>query len=465
MHWIALQWPSESGPALPRSALAWWVLRWTPHVVWVDEALLLEVAGCERLWGGRRALLRRLACANPADALPLQAQGVTSLVALARLRLRAAGCAPAARTRHLPLWTLTAARPHQPVLERLGCRTWGQMDALPRGGLARRFGPELGQALDVAFGRAPDVYPWAALPERFEVSLDLPQRADSAPALLWTGRRLLALLHSWLVARGLGVLALELTWRFDQLRLNGRELPPAQSLTLRTAEPARGMGHIERLLAERLSRTGLLAPACSLGLRVLQTAPWQPRSAGFLPEDQPHGDPLHVFIERASARFGPDCVQVAATRNDHRLGCRQDWQSAEQALLRRPPRRATPDSKPESALHRAVPVANTREAEWADALSPTWLLRPPRALAVRQGRPFYQGRPLRCMAGPCRIESGWWDQATAAAGRGGVAVARDYFLAQDVAANLLLVYRERTTAASGRGHAAAAHWFLQGLYA
>jgi hypothetical protein len=34
-----------------------------------------------------------------------------------------------------------------------------------------------------------------------------------------------------------------------------------------------------------------------------------------------------------------------------------------------------------------------------------------------------------------------------------------------VAANLLLVYRERTTAASGRGHAAAAHWFLQGLYA
>ena len=67
-HWIALQWPPEAAApqalaagalaadALSPEALAWWALRFTPHVAWVDEALLLEVSGTLRLWGGRRAL-------------------------------------------------------------------------------------------------------------------------------------------------------------------------------------------------------------------------------------------------------------------------------------------------------------------------------------------------------------------------------------------------------------------------
>jgi protein ImuB len=471
MRWIALHWPSEREPELSREALAWWGLRFTPHVAWVDEALLLEVAGCERLWGGRRALLRRLAGSSPTDALPCMARGATSLVALAQLRLRVAGQTPAARARDFPLWTLSAARPHRPVLERLGCRTWGQVDALPRAGLARRFGVELGRALDVALERAPDVYPWAALPERFEQALDLPQRADSAPALLWTGRRLLALLQQWLAARGWGVLALELSWRFDQLRLNGRELPPVQSLTLRTAEPMQTMRHIERLLAERLERTALLAPACSLGLRVLQTAPWRPQTTSFLPEDQPRGDPLHVFVERASARFGPDCVRAAVARNDHRLGCRQGWQSAAQALLqRRQGQGVCAGSRPALSRGRAMPAAASDAGAWSDALSPTWLLRPPRALSVKSGRLCHEGRPLHCVAGPCRVESGWWTEAVAAAEPGGAPVARDYFVARDAAGGLLLIYRERPVSASLRHGAdgattASLRWFLEGLYA
>lgn len=463
MHWIALRWPSEDGKASPGTALAWWALRFTPHVAWVDEALLLEVAGCERLWGGQRALLQRLVRANPVDTRPCLGQGATSLVALAQLRLRVAGHVPVARVRDFPLWTLSAARPHQPVLERLGCRTWGQVDALPRAGLARRFGPELVRALDVASGRASDVYPWAVLPERFEQSLELPQRADSAPALLWTGRRLLALLHQWLAARGLGVLALELSWRFDQLRLNGRELPPAQSLTLRTAEPMQGMRHIERLLVERLARTTLLAPACSLGLRVPQTVVWRPKTASFLPEDQPHGDPLHVFIERASARLGPDCVQAATVHDDHRLSCRQGWQAAEQALLsRRQGQGARADPKPGFHPDRAAPAAVSGDGAWTDALSPTWLLRPPRTLAEQQGRPCRQGQPLQCVAGPRRIESGWW-MHSAAAEQGEAPVARDYFVARDAAGNLLLIYRERPI--SGHESVGKRRWFLEGIYA
>ncbi len=226
------------------------------------------------------------------------------MVALACLRLRVEGGAGrVARASDLPLHTLSAARPHLPVLARLGCRSWGDLAALPRAGLARRFGPELVQALDVAFGRAPDVYPWATLPERFAERLELPTRADTAPALLWSASRLLASLQLWLRARQLGVLAVELRWRLDVRRLNGQELPPEQALVVGTAEPVQHTEHLRRLLAERLARTPMLAPAVGLALSALRTAPWQAASHSLLPQDRRGGDPLHVFIERVSAAW------------------------------------------------------------------------------------------------------------------------------------------------------------------
>ena len=86
MHWIALQWPPD--PSLPtREALGWWALQFTPRVVWLDEALLLEVSGCERLWGGRQRLGQLIYEQNPALAHMGRAQAATSLIALARLRL------------------------------------------------------------------------------------------------------------------------------------------------------------------------------------------------------------------------------------------------------------------------------------------------------------------------------------------------------------------------------------------
>ena len=457
MHWLALQWSlPESGATaaheLPaRDALAWWALGFTPRVAWVDEALLLEVSACERLWGGRRALLQRIRQQNPAPTPMRQAQAATSLVALGRLRWRPeheAAAAPRWPTAsELPLHALSAARPHLDMLARLGCRHWGDVDALPRAGLARRFGPALGRALDIAFGRAPDVHAWIVPPDRFEQSLELPERADAAPALLWSARRLLGSLQHWLVARQQGVLALELAWAFDQRRLDGRALPPEDHLVLRTAEAVQGMTHLQRLLAERLARTPLLAPVRALRLRVLQTAPWQPVSASFLPEDQPRGEPLHVFVERVGARLGVASVRVPVLREDHRPECRQawqDWQTAEQALPRRGSRLVT--------------------APWPDALNPTWLLRPPQPLALQGGQPCHQGQRLRLIAGPRRIEAGWWSDADALAA---TAAARDYFIAQGAAAELLWIYRERATSASSgqHGDSAAPRWFLHGLYA
>ena len=101
------------------------------------------------------------------------------------------------------------------MLERTGCRTWGDLRALPRGGMARRFGAGLLDALDAAWGERPERYPWLTLPEVFDLKLELPALATGAPELMWSAQRLLSQLQIWLQARHRGVLALELEWTLD----------------------------------------------------------------------------------------------------------------------------------------------------------------------------------------------------------------------------------------------------------
>ena len=438
MHWLALQWPQPDDALaadLPTpEALAWWALGFTPRVAWVEEALLLEVSDCERLWGGRRALLQRIWQSNPAPDLLQQAQAATSLAALARLRLQVAGHAPPAAVDGLPLHTLSAARPHLGVLARLGCRSWGQLDALPRTGLARRFGPALGHALDVACGRAPDVHAWVVAPERFVQALELPQRADSAPALLWSTRRLLTSLQYWLAARQQGVLALELAWSFDQRRLNGQALPPRQAIELRTAEPVQRMEHIQRLLAERLARTPLLAPArasaCAAGSRALAGRHAQ------LPAGPAARRSAARLRRGVGARLGAGALRLPQA--DHRPEC------ASAGRLPSKPCRAGASARGNAELLRpCLPACPAPRSGLAAA--------PPQPLAQQQGRPVHQGRRLRLIAGPRRIESGWWSGAVAEMARaaGGARLLHR----PGPAAELLWVYRERPTSASepGRG--------------
>ncbi len=453
-HWIALLWlPEErvgqgleeapaSDPAM-RETLGWWGLGFTPRAAWVDEALLLEVSATLRLWGGRPALLNRMEESNPLQGFLYQAQAAVGMVALARLRLRAAGLpVPKGGVAALPLSTLTAARPHLGLLERLGCRTWGDVAALPRGPAVRRFGASLRAALDVAWGREPETYRWLTLPEVFEQSLELPTRVEDAAALMWSANRLLASLQVWLRARQLGVLAFELKWTLELKRLNGQPLPPDQSLLIRTAEPAQSMEHLRRLLAERLAQVQLLAPAVHLQLRSLETASWQASSMGFLPEDQRTGDPLHAFVERVSARLGPEQVLVPVLRAEHRPECSQAWRPAIEGL------HGGSGQMARRADAAALP----------DALAPTWLLREPVRLEVRNGQPCHGG-VLRLLAGPRRIEAGWWGAAMREQGE---PAARDYYIAQNPATELLWVYQERQTSFQDSPEP---RWFLQGLYA
>ena len=422
MHWLAL-----SPPEAEQAAWGWHALQYTPRVAVVDEALVLEVSGSLRLWGGLPRLLslffEQNKPLNPVD----YSQGSTSLVAIALSRLKAHGPVPTAGLPdNLPLATLCAAMPHVDTLARTGCRTWGQLRALPRGGVARRFGAALLQALDAAYGERPEVYPWLTLPEVFDVRLELPALATGGPELMWTAQRLLVQLQVWLRARQRGVLALELEWALDLKRLDGVALPSHQQLVVRTAQPAQDMAHLRRLVGEQLARVQLAAPVNQLRLRSLDTAPWVGASRGFLPEDAVQGERLHQLVERLSARLGEHNVVLPQAQADHRPEHRQHWQHA---------RTHTPQPLPLSE---------------PDALLPTWLLPQPLLLPLRGNVPQYGGALVR-LTQAHRIVTGWWEP--------GGHTARDYFIARSPEHGLVWVYRDRV-ADHDRDR-----WYLQGLYA
>lgn len=425
MYWIALL-PSHEDE---RTAWGWRALQFTPRVAQVDEALLVEASASLRLWGGRKGLLARLLQETQPLAPVQWAQARTALSALGLLRLQLRGESPPARLpQDLPLHVLTAAREHVPTLERIGCRSWGDLRALPRAGVARRFGAPLLEALDCACGERPERYPWLTLPEEFDLKVELAALATTAPELMWAAQRLLTQLHAWLQARHRGVLALELEWTLDLRRLKGVRLPPHEQLTVRTAQPTQDIAHLRRLVAEHLSRSTLSAPANHLRLRSLETIPWAGASKSLLPEDNVKGERLHQLVERLSVRLGEGNVVRPQARADHRPEHMQRWKPARE----------------EAGKQGKEPLP-------CDAIYPPWLLPQPLRLEVRGEKPQYHG-PLRLLAGPQRLETGWWDD-----GAQGPAL-RDYFIARSDEAGLLWVYRERLQPNAVR-------WYLQGIYA
>lgn len=339
MHWIALQPQPEEAQAIQPgrveaelrdalpdvlAALGWWALQFTPKVARLEDALVLEVSASERLWGGRQQLLRQIFESNKPVSPVKHAQGATSLIAFARLyEVGLARTAPD----DLPLAALAAAGPYLATLEKMGCTRWGQLRALPRGGVARRFGAPLLEALDRAYGGKPDLYPWLVLPDVFEATLELAAQIETASALLFGVRRLLNQLQLWLQLRHCGVLALELMWTMDARRDTATE----GQLVVRTAEPTGDMAHLQRLLGEHLAKVTLPAPVLYLRLRTLETQKLGGETASLLPDEQRRGDSLHQMLERLSARLGAQQALQLQPRADHRPERMQAWQPVSSA--------------------------------------------------------------------------------------------------------------------------------------
>jgi protein ImuB len=464
--------PSVLDAAALQRAVASLALGLTPRVALVDEAVLMDVTGSLRLFGGLARLMQLLAERlavffeeNGQQAEIRRAQGATSLIALGRLRLLEEGGATVKkRVADLPMHTLTAARPHLGVLERIGCRSWDDLLRLPRDGVARRFGAELLEALDRARGKAADDYVWLLLPEHFEEKLELNALVTHAPALMAGVERLLAHLHAWLLGRQSGLCALKITWHLDKRR----DVPPTGELEVRTAQPAQDLRHVARLVSEHLAQQKLPAPVHSLTLQSLATellADSAAATGSLLMEARKQGDSVVELVERLSARLGDAQVEAWQPCADHRPELMQRWVPARSVMssiiAQTHPARAGGRKRLKAASKN--PPLETK----TEALYPAWLLPEPLKLATAGNNPVYQGK-LHRLAGPQRLEAAEWLLADGEAARSaGLSekpwAMRDYFIYRSQQGGLLWIYSERlgTTPEAAPQRA----WYLHGFFA
>jgi len=478
--WIALHTLTTTEPGGPvmdtaaaQRAVGSIALGFTPRVSLLDEAVLMDVTGSLRLFGGRARLMALLSQqltgffeSNRVLSDVKRAQGATSLIALGRLRsIDPATGTFVGRVADLPMHTLSAARPHLGVLERTGCRTWDDMLRLPREGVARRFGATLLEALDRARGSVPDNYKWLTLPEQFDEKIELDALVIHAPALMMGAERLLVNLQAWLLGRQSGLSALKLIWHFDKRR----DVPPTGELEIRTANLAQDLRHVARLVSEHLAQQQLPAPVHSLTLQSLVTEKLNDSTAAtgsLLMQARQQGDSAVELIERLSARLGEANVLVWQPLADHRPEQMQRWVSARSVMptaIKSVAACARIDwVGGQKQIKRQSKIASAELLRTrVEALYPTWLLPEPIHLATFGNSPVYQGK-LQRLAGPQRLEATGWLMKNPEADK--LPAIRDYFIYRNLQGALLWVYSERLAVAPTAASPLRA-WYLHGFFA
>jgi protein ImuB len=421
--------------ALREVALA--LMRFSPAVMpYGEDAILMEVGASLRLFGGLRALCRKVR--QVLDELGYSAcLGVAPTGQGAWLLARGGGArvlkqASLARALALlPMQLVSEVEPFLDWFDGLGCTTIADLRRLPRAGLKRRCGAHLLDSLDRAFGEAAEVFEWMVAPAEFDVRIELPERVGHVDAALFAAHRLVLQLCGWLCARQLAVTALDLLLEHERVR---HVVPPTR-LEIAFGAPVWHEAYLMRLIRERMNRLdrdaapnkGMADDAQSIvAVRLLtrQVQPAMPIPDDLFPEPGGTAADHARLLEILTVRLGRENVLYAAPLADYRPEVANRWQSE---------------------------AAVTGNASDVPLPRPVWLLDQPLRLPVREHRPWH-GSPLRMVSPVERIEAGWFDEGL---------VTRDYYVAQDNEQACYWIYRERI--ASG-GPEAEPRWFLHGLF-
>jgi len=429
----------ERDPAAEAEALAeiaTLALAFTPNASLVPpDAVVAEIGGSLRLFGGRAQLIGQLQAAA-------QARGCATRIALAptplaaSLLARAGSTMPVPDIAHLPdalgplpLPLLGLDSGALEALEAAGITTFADARRLPRAALARRFGASLVDALDHALGDRPDPRPPYRPPPRFERRLPLLSPVDTVEALGFGVNRLVTELADWLLARGLGVTRMSLALVHER-HLRERGLPPT-IVTFALAAAARAPAHLLAVLRERLGRVVLPAPVEAIVLASDETATLPGRNLGLLPENEA-GTATVPLVERLRSRLSDDAVVMLESRAEHR---------PEHAMRTVATVHGTPASKHAAAMSGHADACASVPA----AARPLWLLDEARPLGTT-----LETQPWILRDGPERIESGWWD---------GRDLRRDYFVAETPQGETVWIYRDHRYGTDD------GEWFLHGLFA
>src|SRR6185503_1767050 len=392
MLWVALHFPLLPQGAL--EAIGAWACQFTPKVsLEPPQALLLEAGGSVRLFGGFESLKSKIHSG-------LQAMGFSAALASAATPRAALwfACGKCKSLDDVPLEAACNEAEPRVFLKSMGIHTVGELLRLPREGLAQRCGRRLLDELDRALGTKPEPRAFFEPPARFNARLELPAQVDHAEGLLFAARRLLVQLEGLLAARQAGIRAFTLILLHEE---------GETAVDVGLASPARATDRLARLLQERLFSLQIIQPIVAIRLEAADFVSLDERTAGMFGDAGAEAEDWARLLERLRARLGHDAVCGLATHSDHR---------------------------PEHAWRRVEP------GEW----DPHEYRQPgPRPLWLLQPRKLDEGE-FTPLAGPERIESGWWD---------GDEASRDYFIAHLPDGALGWIYREEDA------------WFLHGLFA
>ncbi|MEM9099513.1 MAG: DNA polymerase Y family protein [Pseudomonadota bacterium] len=302
-------WAPERHAALLR-ALARWAERFSP-LVGQDQGdtLVLDIAGCQHLFGGEAAMAKRVveACAT---------LGLTARIGIADTRGAAWALAQAApkiappgqnraALEELPVSALRLEEDRIEALTALGLTQIGMLAGIPRGQLARRFGVETLKRLDQALGAEPEPISPARAEPSFAARLSLPEPIGLTKDVLAGLEQLLERVCTDLARAHRGARCLRLTAQ----RVDSRDESAEIHLARPGRDPMRLRALFERKVGEMEAGYGIEA----LRLTALETEPLKPAQTGRETES----DRLADLLSRLGNRIGFENVTRLLPNESH----------------------------------------------------------------------------------------------------------------------------------------------------
>lgn len=419
--------------ALERLAL-WLMQRFAP-IVAVDppEGVVIDATGTDHLHGGEAAML---------DAIlgRLTLSGITATIAMAdtwgaaHALARHAGAvtiAPPGTARDalapLPLAALRLPPATVAGLADMGFQTVGDLMAVPRAPLTRRFGPEVTRRLDQALGQSGEPIDPLRPADLATARRAFAEPIAAAETIARQIGRLVGDLCAQLESRGLGARRLDLIcWRVDSA---------AQPVRMGLAAPQRDPARLTRLLCDKIPS---IDPGFGIEIMTLTATlaePLAPRQRATLLE--PEAPDVTGLIDVLANRVGAAAVfRIAPVASE----------VPERSVARVPPLSVIPDAwpdhwpRPARLLPRPEPIETM-------ALLPD---QPPHWIAWRGSR----HRVARA-DGPERIFGEWWKREAE------TRAVRDYFRVEDESGRRFWIFRQ----GDGEDASTGSHrWFLHGIF-
>jgi protein ImuB len=425
--------PAEDEATL--NELARWCIGYSP-IVAPDppDGVWLDIAGVAHLFGSEEKLLAHLVnrlVAQGVQAAACVADAPGAAWAVARYGTQAV--VPPGRSveavASLPVPALRLSQATVEALHRLGVERIGQLAAMPRAPMVRRFGKDVALRLDQAFGHAFEplnpLVPRETPVQRVSFAEPIGRLEDLQSVV----KRLAGRLCRDLERAALGARRLDLIFE----RVDRR----SAALRIGTAKATREAAHLAKLFDERLQTVdpgfGIEA-AILIASKVEPLSEQQVEAKGLADEHASNVD-VSRLVDRLGARLGPKRVY-----------------------------RLVPiESRvPERSVKRLPPLAPATDASWPEALPrPTRLLDPPEpvtATALLPDHPpaFFVWRRVRHRVvkadGPERITGEWWKSESERSSL------RDYYRVENEQGARFWLFRDAPTDQGGR-------WWIHGLFA